>query len=224
MSVVNRHSGLKTPIDLFTRGHFNFQTFKRWIKLNWTSTFQSKPDQGQQNENHLLPSLYTCSVSFCWELWDGDMEGWPGDVLVAPFHSQNVVPPLLQHITDVILRVSNVLHQDLLTGRLRTMNAHQEHVLPWKTNGKYVFWNRVVLFKFSWARCFTYPLYCSPRWKMLSGPRRLCWDLDHDWGLYWRQMKLWKSSGGSTGSQTRPSGWTSRWHWSHSPDGHLKWK
>lgn len=67
--------------------------------------------------------------------WDGNVEGGAGNVVVAPLDHQNVVAPLLQHITHVVLQVAQVFDQNLLTGDLRTVDAHQEHVLTWGEEG-----------------------------------------------------------------------------------------
>lgn len=63
-------------------------------------------------------------------LWDGDSEWRAWDVFISPFDSQDVVSSLLQDIADVVLHVSHVFDQDFLAGGLRTVNTHQEHVLP----------------------------------------------------------------------------------------------
>lgn len=66
---------------------------------------------------------------------DGNVEGGAGDVVVAPLDHQNVVAPLLQHVAHVVLQVAQVFDQNLLTGDLRTVDAHQEHVLTWGGGG-----------------------------------------------------------------------------------------
>lgn len=66
---------------------------------------------------------------------DGNVEGGARDVVVAPLDHQNVVAPLLQHITHIVLQVSQVFDQNLLTGDLRTVDAHQEQVLTWGKEG-----------------------------------------------------------------------------------------
>lgn len=59
------------------------------------------------------------------------MEGGAWDVIVAPLDHQDVVAPLLQQVADVVLQVAQMFDQNLLTGNLRTVNTHQEHVLTW---------------------------------------------------------------------------------------------
>lgn len=60
--------------------------------------------------------------------WDSDMERGARNVVITPFNHQDIVSPLLQHITDIILQVSQMFDQNLLTGNLRAMNSHQQHV------------------------------------------------------------------------------------------------
>lgn len=50
-------------------------------------------------------------------------------MVVAPLDDQDVVAPLLQYVTYVVLQVAQVFDQNLLTGDVRTMHTHQEHVL-----------------------------------------------------------------------------------------------
>lgn len=72
---------------------------------------------------------------FLGALWDGDLEGGAGDVVVAPLDHQDVVAPLLQQVAYVVLQVAHVFDQDLLTGDQRTVDTHQEHVLTWEEEG-----------------------------------------------------------------------------------------
>lgn len=67
---------------------------------------------------------------------DLDMEGGPWDVVVAPLDHQDVVASLLQHVAHVVLQVAQMFDQNLLTGDLRAVHAHQEHVLTWEDEGK----------------------------------------------------------------------------------------
>lgn len=56
------------------------------------------------------------------------MKGTAGDVLFPPLHSQNVIPPLLDDICDVVLLVAHMLHGDLLTGCGGPVDPNQQHV------------------------------------------------------------------------------------------------
>lgn len=69
------------------------------------------------------------TVGFLSSSWDGDLEGGSRDVVLAPFDHQDVAAPLLQQVADVVLQVAHVFDQNLLTGNLRTVYTHQEHVL-----------------------------------------------------------------------------------------------
>lgn len=60
------------------------------------------------------------------------MEGAAGDVLISPFHHQDVVASVLQQVGDVVQPVAQVLHHDLLTWSLGAMYTHQQHVVPWR--------------------------------------------------------------------------------------------
>lgn len=53
-------------------------------------------------------------------------------MVVAPLDHQDVVAPLLQQVAYVVLQVAHVFDKDLLTGDLRTVDTHQEHVLTWE--------------------------------------------------------------------------------------------
>lgn len=68
--------------------------------------------------------------------WDGDVEGGAWDVVIAPLNHQDVVAPLSQHIADIVLQIAQVFDQNLLTGDLRTVHTHQEHVLTWEVERK----------------------------------------------------------------------------------------
>lgn len=61
--------------------------------------------------------------------WDNDVEGGAWDVVVTPLDHQHVIASLLQQVADVVLQVAQVFDQNLLTGDLRTVHTHQEHVL-----------------------------------------------------------------------------------------------
>lgn len=65
-------------------------------------------------------------------LWDGDVERGSWDVVVAPLDHQDVAAPFLQHVADVVLQVPQMFDQNLLTGDLRAVHAHQQHVLTWE--------------------------------------------------------------------------------------------
>lgn len=67
--------------------------------------------------------------------WDGNVERGTWDVVLAPFHHQDVVSSLLQHVTDVVLQVPQVFDQDFLTGDVGAVHANQEHVLTWRGAG-----------------------------------------------------------------------------------------
>lgn len=60
---------------------------------------------------------------------DGDVKRRPWDVIVAPLHHQDVTAPLLQQVADVVLQVAQMFDQNLLTGDLGAVHAHQQHVL-----------------------------------------------------------------------------------------------
>lgn len=64
------------------------------------------------------------------------MEGGAGDVVLAPLDHQDVAAPLLQQVANVVLQVAHVFDQNLLTGDLRAVHSHQEHILTWRQEGK----------------------------------------------------------------------------------------
>lgn len=61
---------------------------------------------------------------------DSDVIRAAGDVLVAPFHHQDVLSFLLQLVGHIIETVTQVFHQDLLTGYFGSIHSNQEHVSP----------------------------------------------------------------------------------------------
>lgn len=52
------------------------------------------------------------------------MEGAPGDVLVAPFHRQNIVTPLLDDIGYVVLMAAQMLDGNLFAWYCRSVDAN----------------------------------------------------------------------------------------------------
>lgn len=56
------------------------------------------------------------------------MKGAARDVLLPPLHSQNVIPPLLDDVCDVVLLIAHMLHGDLFTGGGGPVNSDQQHV------------------------------------------------------------------------------------------------
>lgn len=57
-------------------------------------------------------------------LWDGDVEGTAGDVLVPPLHNENIAALLFDGVRDIVHPVAHVLDVDLLTGRFGSVNTH----------------------------------------------------------------------------------------------------
>ncbi len=68
--------------------------------------------------------------------WDGDVERGAWDVVFAPLDHQDVVSPLFEQVAYVVLQVAQVFDEDLLAGDVRTVDAHQEHVLTWREEAK----------------------------------------------------------------------------------------
>lgn len=56
------------------------------------------------------------------------MEGAARDVFLAPLHSQNVIPLLLDDVCNVVLLVAHMLHGHLFAGGGGTVDADQQHV------------------------------------------------------------------------------------------------
>lgn len=63
---------------------------------------------------------------------DGDVERRAWDVVVAPLDHQDVAAPLLEQVADGVLQAAQVFDQNLLTGDLGAVHAHQQHVLTWE--------------------------------------------------------------------------------------------
>lgn len=61
-------------------------------------------------------------------LRDGDVEGTAGDVLVPPLHDEDVAALFFDRVRDVVHPVAHVFDVHLLTGRLRPVDAHHQHV------------------------------------------------------------------------------------------------
>lgn len=94
---------------------------------------------------------FQCSCIRCWQdsCWmfcggplDSDVIRAPRDVLIAPFNHQDVLSFLLQLVGHIIETVTQVFHQDLLTGHFGSVHSNQEHVPPCGDMRKYMvkFW------------------------------------------------------------------------------------
>lgn len=57
-----------------------------------------------------------------------DVERTSGDVLVTPLHDQDVAALFLHRVRHVVHPAAHVFDVDLLTGRLRPMDADHQHV------------------------------------------------------------------------------------------------
>lgn len=57
-------------------------------------------------------------------LRNGDMEGTPRNVLVTPLHCQDIVPPFLDNISDVVLMAAQMLDGHLFTRYCRSVDAN----------------------------------------------------------------------------------------------------
>lgn len=75
---------------------------------------------------------------FCGGPLDSDVIRAPRDVLIAPFNHQDVLSFLLQLVGHIIETVTQVFHQNLLTGHFGSVHSNQEHVPPCGDIRKYI--------------------------------------------------------------------------------------
>lgn len=54
-----------------------------------------------------------------------DLERRTGDVVVAPFHQQDVVATFAHQVVDLVLVAAGVLDEHLVAGSLRSVNANE---------------------------------------------------------------------------------------------------
>lgn len=59
---------------------------------------------------------------------DSDVVWAPRNMLVTPFHHQDVLALLFQLVGHIIEPVTKVLNQNLFTGYFRTIDSNQKHV------------------------------------------------------------------------------------------------
>lgn len=59
---------------------------------------------------------------------DGDVERTAGDVFITPLDDEDVAALFFDCVRDVVHPVAHVLDVNLLTGRLRPVDTHHQHV------------------------------------------------------------------------------------------------